>query len=225
MSGFSVEWERCYSDGSQLSVWPWSDVVSLLHRHCSQIIAGEGRVLELGCGAGANIPLFRSLGLKYFGIEGSRTIVKMLHQRYPDMFTQIFCGDFTVEQPFQTKFDLVIDRAAITHNDTISIKKTLSSVLASLKPNGFFIGVDWFSTNHSDAFLGGVKEDSHTQTNYVSGQFAEVGKVHFSDETHLRELFDDFDIIYMEEKIIRCFEPANGHQFASWNIVARKPSD
>ena len=50
---------------------------------------GGGRVLELGCGAGANIPFFLALGMDYYAIEGSPTIVKQLHKRYADLADKI----------------------------------------------------------------------------------------------------------------------------------------
>ena len=63
---FSNEWDVIYKDNSQLSIWPWSDLVSLVHKNCKSIITKrDGKVLELGCGAGANIPLFLSLNLNY----------------------------------------------------------------------------------------------------------------------------------------------------------------
>jgi SAM-dependent methyltransferase len=222
--GFSHEWEQRYTESTHMSVWPWSDIVSLVHRHCKpNIAAGRGLVLELGCGAGANIPFFRALGMNYFAIDGSPTIVKQLHQRYPDLIAQISAADFTAAQPFPDKFDLVIDRAALTHNNTASIQNALKIAFHSLRPGGVLIGSDWFSKNHSD-FSGGEEFiDKFTRTNYSAGQFTGVGVVHFSDEHHLRNLFSEFEIVFMEEKLSRRYEPADGHQFASWNIVARKP--
>ncbi len=220
---FSTEWDERYSENTHLSVWPWSDVVSLVHRHCRPIISGGGRVLELGCGAGANIPLFRTLGMDYYAIEGSPTIVKQLHQRYPDISEKILLGDFTVELPFGGAFNLVVDRAALTHNNTASIKNALQIAFDSLTPDGVFIGVDWFSKNHTDFRSGEAVDDEYTGTNFAKGQFSGVGKVHFSNEAHLRELFSNFEIIFMEEKLVRRYEPKDNHQFASWNIVARRP--
>lgn len=57
--GFSTEWEQTYKSNAQLSVWPWSEVISLTHRFCD--LNKDLIVLELGCGAGANIPYFMSL--------------------------------------------------------------------------------------------------------------------------------------------------------------------
>jgi SAM-dependent methyltransferase len=221
--GFSSEWEKRYAESTHLSVWPWSDIVSLVHRHCKPIIAGGGRVYELGCGAGANIPLFLSLGLDYYAIEGSATIVDQLHKRYPELSSNILVGDFTLDAPFVGSFDLVIDRAALTHNSSKSIQRAIESVFHSLKPGGLFIGSDWFSINHA-AFPGGDSaDDEYTRDNYLNGQFAGVGAVHFSDEQHLRDLFHEFTVLFLEEKLTKRHEPADQHQFASWNIVARRP--
>ena len=91
-----------------------------------------------------------------------------------------------------------------------------------IKSGGYFIGIDWFSTNHSDFLLGKEAGDINTRNEILGGQFENVGNVHFSDEKHLYTLFSSFDIISLEEKIINIYEPNNNHQFASWNIVARK---
>ena len=41
------------------------------------------RVLELGCGPGANIPFFLSQGADYYAAEGSETIVVELQKKFP----------------------------------------------------------------------------------------------------------------------------------------------
>jgi len=227
MTGFSVEWDKCFSENTHMSLWPWSDVVSLVNRFCRPLLSnggGAGKVLEMGCGAGANIPFFKALGLNYKAIEGSATIVDMLHRRYPDLVDGIFCGDFTLLHPIDNDFDLVLDRGAITHNNTSSIMDALRIVFDSLKEGGLFIGVDWYSTKHTDIDFGILVDDDFTRTDISQGQFEGVGKVHFSDERHIRELFRNFEILFLEEKISNRYEPQDSHQFASWNIVARKGS-
>ena len=52
-------WESAYSLGGHNTLWPWSDLVSLVSRHCCPISSPEKfNMLELGCGPGANIPFF-----------------------------------------------------------------------------------------------------------------------------------------------------------------------
>ena len=219
---FSDEWEDRYAAGTHLSIWPWSDLVSLVYRHCPGLIREQGKVLELGCGAGANIPLFVHLGLDYHAVEGSGTIVETLRKRYPQLASKIVAGDFTRDQPHGDGFGLVVDRASLTHNDTDSIRRGLALAHRSLVPGGLFIGVDWFSTRHSD-YSGGLEDaDPYTRSGYRGGQFTGVGRVHFSDEAHLRDLFAGWTLVLLEESQVRRVEPADGHIFSSWKIVARK---
>lgn len=221
---FSNEWEKSFSKNTHMSIWPWSDVVSLVNQNCKSIILNpdEANVLELGCGAGANIPFFKKLGVNYYAIEGSPTIVKKLHKRFPEMSKQIICGDFTVAHPFDIHFDLILDRAAITHNNLKSITKTIDIVANSLKNNGLFIGVDWFSKNHSDMHKGHQIDDQYTRTNFMEGPFFDIGKVHFSDLSHIKSLLSQFVIEHIEEKLTKHYGSMHMKQFASWNFVARK---
>jgi len=223
--GFSSEWEDVYKKRSQLTSWPWTDLVSLVYRYCKDVIKhGKGVVLELGCGAGPNIPFIKSLGMTYYGIEGSEAIVDSLHEKFPELNSQVVVGDFTSIDQFVSlpKIDIVIDSAAVTHNDFSSVSRTLDCSYSALKSGGYFIGVDWFSTNHDDFLKGVSGGDKYTRTNIQEGQFTNVGNVHFSNEEHLRSLFKKFDIISLEEKIVTNFNLKNNHKFASWNIVARK---
>ena len=219
---FSNEWEETYATGTHLSIWPWSDLVSLVYRHCADLIRERGKVLELGCGAGANSPLFVHLGLDYHAIEGSPTIVDTLRQRYPQLAAKIALGDFTRDQPYGEGFGVIVDRASLTHNDTESIWRALALAHRALRPSGLFLGVDWFSTRHSDYLRGQQDADTHTRSDYRSGQFAGVGRVHFSDEIHLRDLFAGWKLELLEEIQVRRAQPADGHIFSSWKVVARK---
>lgn len=204
---YSEEWNDIYARGEQMVRWPWSDLVSLVKRHCGDI--KKKYVLELGCGNGMpNAQFFMEEQAYYCGIDGAM----------PTADTgSIFGGDFTKKLPLG-KFDLICDRAAVTHNDTESIKRCLELVYDALKPGGWYIGVDWFSTEHSDAGRG-VRVDYHTRRDIPDGQFKGCGVVHFSNFKHLTDLFNRFLIMRMEHKTIVSTE---GDRFASLNIVAQK---
>jgi hypothetical protein len=53
---FSSEWDECYKASTHMSIWPWSDIVSYVLRYACPVDPSVCRVLELGCGVGANIP-------------------------------------------------------------------------------------------------------------------------------------------------------------------------
>jgi cyclopropane fatty-acyl-phospholipid synthase-like methyltransferase len=177
------------------------------------------RVLELGFGAGANIPFLLSLGVEYFGTEGSATAVDRAKERFADSRSHFACCDFTQEYPFDGPFDLVVDRSSLTHNGTQAIRHCIDRLQVLMRPGGKFIGIDWFSTEHSDFSIGIEEEDHFTRVGFPSGQFCDVGRVHFSDEAHLLDLFADFKFLRMEHKLLEEHVPATGRRFASFNFV------
>jgi SAM-dependent methyltransferase len=220
-SGFSPQWDRVYRANAHLSVWPWSDLVTLVMRYSRP--TGNGmRVLELGVGAGANVPFFMSLGCDYFGIDGSPTIVAQLRERFADIADHFATADFTRELPVPGDFDLVVDRASITHNNEQDIRRCLSLVHAKLKPGGVFIGVDWFSAHHREYAYGREAEDRHTRTDLSEGHLAGIGRIHFSDGPHLQSLFEAFEVVLLEHKALERVIPPSPGALGWYHIVCRK---
>lgn len=219
--GFSNEWEQQYASSNHLSRWPWSDLVSYVMRY-ARPTGSDFKVLEVGCGAGANIPFFLSLDANYTAVDGSASTINNLKQAYPELQDALHVMDFSKELP-AGKFDLIIDRGAITHNDTQGITSTISNIYEALTEQGKFIGIDWFSTRYSDfsnpeACIEQVDEWTRT-FNSKSRSFANLGNVHFSDKAHLETLFSDFTLSHMQHKII---EDGTGWELASYNFVADK---
>ena len=219
---FSLKWDERYRSNTQMSIWPWSDLVSYVIRYTNST-RKKMRVLELGCGAGANIPFFLEQGFKYYGIEGSNTIINKLKESFPKIENNLVAGDFTKQIQFEEKFDLVVDRASLTHNNTDGIKNCLELVYDKMKKNSMYIGIDWYSTEHYNYSNFVKKLDMYSRTEYSKGQFANVGTVHFTNKSHLLKLFKKFEILVLEHKVITKEIPKK-NKFATWNFVARKIS-
>jgi SAM-dependent methyltransferase len=219
---FSSEWDERYRSNTHMSVWPFSDLVSYVIRYAKP--AGkQTRVLELGCGAGANIPFFLAQGFKYYGIEGSNTIINKLKKKFPKIKNNLIADDFTKQIQFKEKFDLVVDRAALTHNNTDGIENCLELVYDKMKKNSIYIGIDWFSTKHHDYSNFIKKLDMYSRTEYSKGPFVNVGTVNFTNKPQLLKLFNNFEILVLEHKVTTKEIPEK-NKSASWNFVARKIS-
>jgi SAM-dependent methyltransferase len=180
------------------------------------------KVLEIGCGSGANIPFFIKLGVDYYAVDGSNEIIERMHEMFPQLADHIVQSDFTKQIPFDVEFDLIVDRASLTHNGTSDILQSLEIIYSRMNTDAKYIGIDWFSTVHSEYGNGIELEDRYTRGNYQSGQFANLGKVHFSDKEHLLNLFANFSMLFMEHKTIERELPDEGYLFGSWNFVAQK---
>lgn len=214
-----VVWDRIYRRNEQISVWPWSDLVSIVMRYAKPT-TNDLKVVELGCGAGANIPFFLSLGVEYFSVEASEVIVSRLHRIYPELEKNIIVGDFTEILP-SGEFDLMVDRGALTCNKTDAIQVCLQRCYEQLKPDGKYIGVDWLSTKCS-SFSQGEVEDDWTRVNFPSGPFEDQARLHFSDKAHLFHLFEKFEFQQLEHKIVESQLESDHPVVASWNFVAVK---
>ena len=220
--GFSNDWQKAYSNNKYQTFWPWSDLVSYVYRYTRAPIEKEHfKVLELGCGTGANIRLFDSFSTDYYAIDGSKTVVETLKYTYPLYAKHIVAGDFTAEIPFDEKFDLIIDRCSLTFNTTKAIKNALQLVFENLKKGGKFIGVDWYAVE-DDRFLKEEHIAVDEETNIFStGYFSKAGQVHFSTREHIEELLVNFDIeAIMAKRIEHVLPPQK--VFAYWDFVARK---
>ena len=225
---YSEEWNDIYARGEQVNQWPWTDLVSAVKRYCGDI---EGwRVLELGCGSVTNEVSCNSLfftheGAEYVGLDASFKVYEWIgNAEYGSpTFAKM---DFTKELP-EGPFDLIVDRAAVTHNDTKSIRRCLDLAYDALKPGGWMIGVDWFSTLHTDRDKG-TWHDDYTRRDIPEGQFKGCGIVHFSNFTHLEDLFERFTIIDLCHKQKEpSYKPIDDTStppecLASWDIVARR---
>lgn len=197
---FSPQWEDIYARGEQFTHWPWTDLVTLVHRFG----VTEGTVVELGCGTGANAVLFATMGMEYWGVDGSATAIEALERNVSAVRGQVFVDDFT-KKPFgENCADLVVDRAAVVHNPIQDISRAIDFAWDMLKPGGLYIGVDWFSGAHEDA-----------------KQFRDVGVTARMTVPLIKMIFEKFDIVHLEHKVRQRLIPA-GFPFGAYDIVARK---
>lgn len=232
---FSTEWNTAYSNGQRRQQGMSAMLVSLF-----ALAIGDLRgqhVLELGCGVGSNAADLVAAGAEYWGCDGSRTAIQesLYDENRTHVGAHFVTCDFTAKRPWDgISFDIVFDRASVSHNSTEGIERAIGNAWEALKPGGIYIGNDWFSTNHSE-FLRGQIVDLRTRTAYPDGQFVAVGNVHFTDEAGIRDLFSAFETVGITERVTRHLVPRqrvrwqssafDGGEYRSavWDIVMRKP--
>ena len=214
---FAPEWNAAYE-----SPKPLKSMQDLeLNIFISDVSKGAQNctALELGCGQCHNYPTFRDAGIAYYGIDGSAAALCAGVQRFPALAEKVYLADFTaIELPIGAQ--IICDRAAIAHNDIASIKRCVKQIYKALPDGGIFIGIDWFSSNHSEANRG-ERVDERTRTGYEDGQFKGIGNVNFSSQDDLLDLFRDFKIGMLRERTRRMPVPYSASKYMNFGYISK----
>lgn len=115
------------------------------------------KILEIGCGTGANLWYMAREGFDVYGIDGSKTAVERAKKRIESegLRANIIHGDI-VSLPFQKEyFDAVIDGDCLYCNSAEDTNMLLSKVKRVLKKDGLF-----FSRTPTDRMYVGKSFDT-----------------------------------------------------------------
>ena len=220
---FGNRYDEVYREGLQKSVWPWSSVVTILHK-LKKYLNPNAKILEIGCGMGANIELIQSLEYEYFGIDFSPYAINEILNLHPELSSALVAGDFTKNISFfGNKFDIILDRASLTCNPTSKIKNCIELIKKELITDGFFVGVDWYSTDHTGFKMGKSEEDEFSLIFDEKNSLFDPPRMHFSSKEHINDLFKEFEIIHFEHKLVKILKSKFSRPdcLASWNFVAQ----
>lgn len=101
----------------------------------------ELRVLELGCGSGANLWMMAKEGLQVHGIDASPTALKLAKQHLEEKWgvsAELKQGNFT-DLPYDNNyFDAIVDVVSLQHLPLVYAQPALAEVARVLKPGGEF---------------------------------------------------------------------------------------
>lgn len=113
-------------------------MVAVLFKNFGKDLRGI-RILELGCGAGNNLWFAARHGAEVVGIDGSESAIKFCKERFKK---ESLPGRFVVQSFENTslltdKYDLIIDRAALTTVNLETVKNVFNNIYFLLKETGF----------------------------------------------------------------------------------------
>jgi SAM-dependent methyltransferase len=98
------------------------------------------KLLELGCGPGANLWFCAREGFTTYGIDGSATAIKQsldrLNAEVPDWHGEVRVGDFCALPYGDDFFDALIDNEAVYCNDFDTSRAIYAEAARVLKPGG-----------------------------------------------------------------------------------------
>ena len=215
-------WERLHSSRSW-GKYPAIDLIQPVMRNFpSRQKREETRILELGCGTGANLKFFLNEGFQVIGIDGSDTAIANAKVNLEtlkgktqelDLHVSTF-SDWVMDD---CSLDLSIDYVSVCCTKFDEISETYKKIARFLRPGG----------NHL------LKAYGRKTTGYGTGQFVEdgtwrnptcgpclgMGLVHFFNLQDLEFLFRDWHKVEIFNHLTTC--PSKPEfQIEEWRVWA-----
>lgn len=172
------EWEKIHSS-MEWGEWPSIDVVRFISRKYRQN-CGQIKVLDFGCGTGANAWFLARKGLNVFAFDVSKTAIekaknKMVRENVNIAFDVM--NGLHLEYANEM-FDCIIDSACIYANTMENIIKAYEECYRVLKWGGVLYSTGNFTINTSGV-ESGKQVESNTYINIKEGALAGRSLAHF----------------------------------------------
>jgi len=199
-----------------------SNYYSFEESSCNKIPIDGIKILEIGCGTGANLWYISREGFKCYGIDGSKLAIEKANNRLNrnNKKVELTVGDVMSLPYGDGFFDAVIDIECIYANSLNDSKVILSEVCRVLKPSGLF-----YSKSASDRMYKGknYKKASNCDeyTSISDGPLSNVGLVRLMTKEDVYDLYSQHFVI---EKLDLTETTRNNMSFivSEWIIICCK---
>lgn len=214
----SKTWEAAWRERDSHELWsvPDVEVLALL-----ETLRGEGveRVLDLGFGLGRHIILFAREGFETYGIEPTRSGFAYCNKwlKGEGLRADIRIGEMT-ELPYGDGFfDFVLSWNVIYHGTLRQLRRALEEIRRVTRRGGL-VYLTLNSTRNKHYGQGSeIEPGTFLNPMKADGDLPH----HYSDEEEAEALFEDWDVLRMEEReesFAGALDPGSYH----WMILARK---
>lgn len=177
--------------------YPPEDLVRFMGRNFRHVDKHGVRVLEVGCGPGANIWFMHREGFAVHGIDISEAAIGIALARLqaenadsPAPPADLRVGNFSSLPWPDAHFDVVVDIFALYANTSAVIRQALGEIQRVLKPGGLFYTKVW-GRNTTGYGLGRELEDG-TYDDIPEGPCRQMGVSHFFSRPEIDEVFGPF---------------------------------
>ena len=158
------------------------------------------KVLDVGCGTGIHLDMYRRFNCKLYGIDRSPSMLDVARSRLGDK-AELHLGDATQMPYKKDTFDLILCMLALHEMDQLTRILVLSEIRRVLKTDGHILLVD-YHTGHVRPVKGWL-----TKLIVVLSEIA-AGRRHFSNYRHfisnngLPRLIEESQLVEKKTKVV-----------------------
>lgn len=195
-------WDKGWDDLFSRKTWgkyPPEEVVRFVARNFFATTKREYfRILEIGCGPGANLWFLAREGFSAYGLDGSAVAVQQARERLAreGLSAELEVGD-AIRLPWQSGFfDAVLDVECLYANLLADSRRIVEECQRVLKPGGLFFSKCFATGTTGEGSGSRIMGEPHTWRDLTEGPFnSGYGIIRFTDEREISELYSGFDFL------------------------------
>ena len=216
-------WEQVFRERGW-GRYPPEELIRFVARHYFRAPDRKAvRILEIGCGAGANLWFLAREGFSAYGLDGSPTAIEKARARLAEdgLAASLSVGDaLKPGDAFPgTVFDAVLDIGCLVCNRLSEVEAILGEIWRTLRSGGRVFSMMPAEGTWGDGL--GRKIEPGTFTEIPEGPFAGLGVCHFFALDEVRRLFSPFADVQTESSV-RTLDGMS-REVRHWVTEARKP--
>ncbi len=222
-----AEWNEIFNEEKYIKKIPESIIMNFLEFLERKFSERPLKILDFLCGGGRHTIAAAQRGHSVFGFDKSENGIQFTKSQLkePGLMAEFSIGDMTELPEKPAFFHGGFSWDALHHNTIKNIKITVEKIKHNIKPGGYFL-CNLLSTK-SDSRGNGNEIEPET---FIKEDGLEAGVMHhYFDEEEILDLFNDWEIIYLNEQINRyvkrTYEGFNTNPFpyTKWMILAMVP--
>lgn len=217
---FETDWEEVHKN-QEWGRYPSEDVVRFIARNYYNKERENVKILDFGCGAGANTWFLSKEGFDTYAFDGSKFAVEKA-KAY--LSKENLKADFQVADALEINykknyFDCIIDSAAICANTIENIVKMYEEIYEMLVDGGKLFTTGIFTTN-TTGYGSGIKIEENTYKNISEGALCRKGVLHFFLKDEISEILAKIGFKNISIDMLRRTD--RGYTIEYWIVSAEK---
>lgn len=220
-----MAWDPVWEEVFKQQAWgkyPSVDFIRFIARNFYQSKDRKNvKILEVGCGPGANLWYMAREGFTVYGIDGSKTAIaqarERLNQECPEWSGELRIGDISALPFNDSFFDAVVDFEAICCN-AFDNAKIIYGELARVTKNGGKLFSQTFATGCWGDKTG--EKAGHNAWIVSEGPLLNKGYARFTEYEEIDELTGGFSIDEVE--LLTRTMDGRQHEVKEWVVIGEK---